>query len=94
VRFTTVFFGEPPSRLPEDTFTFLGYTFGRCYSRRSGGEYIGPRPATKKVQKLCRSLSEHTDRRTCLVEIPLKQGVSRMGYCAPCGNSRVALFGR
>jgi hypothetical protein len=52
--------------LPEDTFTFLGYTFGRCYSRRSGWEYIGPRPATKKVQKLCRSLSEHTDRRTCL----------------------------
>src|SRR5713101_8272082 len=52
--------------LPEDTFTFLGYTFARCYSRRSGWEYIGPRPATKKVQKLCRSLSEHTDRRTCL----------------------------
>jgi RNA-directed DNA polymerase len=53
-------------RLPEDTFTFLGYTFGRCYSWRSGGEYIGPRPAVKKVQRLCRSLSEHTDRRTCL----------------------------
>lgn len=52
--------------LPGGTFTFLGYTFGRCYSRRSGGEYIGPRPATKKVQKLCQSLSEHTDRRTCL----------------------------
>ena len=33
---------------------------------RPGREYIGPRPATKKVQKLCRSLSEHTDRRTCL----------------------------
>jgi RNA-directed DNA polymerase len=52
--------------LPEETFTFLGYTFGRCYSHRSGGEYIGPRPARQKVQKLCRSLSEHTDRRTCL----------------------------
>src|SRR5262245_28686680 len=52
--------------LPEDSFTFLGYTFGRCYSRRTGGEYIGPRPAAQKVQKLCRSLSEHTDRRTCL----------------------------
>jgi RNA-directed DNA polymerase len=52
--------------LPEDTFTFLGYTFGRCYSRRTGGEYLGPRPAAKKVQKLCQSLSEHTDRRTCL----------------------------
>jgi len=52
--------------LPEDTFTFLGYTFGRCYSRRTGGAYIGPRPAASKVRKLCRSLSEHTNRRTCL----------------------------
>jgi RNA-directed DNA polymerase len=52
-------------RLPEEAFTFLGYTFGRCYARRTGGEYIGPRPATKKVLKLCRSLSEHTNRRMC-----------------------------
>jgi hypothetical protein len=52
--------------LPEETFTFLGYTFGRRYSRRTGQAYIGPAPATKKVLKLCRSLSERTDRRTCL----------------------------
>jgi RNA-directed DNA polymerase len=52
-------------RLPEESFTFLGYTFGRCYARRTGVAYIGPRPATNKVLKLCRSLSEHTDRRTC-----------------------------
>ena len=51
--------------LPEGTFTFLGYTFGRRYSRRTGQEYIGPGPAGKKVQKLCRNLSERTDRRTC-----------------------------
>ncbi len=52
--------------LPEDTFTFLGYTFGRRYSKRTGQAYIGPGPATKKVLQLCRSLSERTDRRTCL----------------------------
>ena len=51
--------------LPEDTFTFLGYTFGRRYSRRTGQTYIGPGPASTKVLKLCRSLSERTDRRTC-----------------------------
>ena len=51
--------------LPDDTFTFLGYTFGRRYSRSTGQEYIGPGPATKKVQRLCRNLSECTDRRTC-----------------------------
>jgi RNA-directed DNA polymerase len=51
--------------LPEDAFTFLGYTFGRRYSRSTGREYIGPGPATKKVQKLCLNLSKRTDRRTC-----------------------------
>jgi RNA-directed DNA polymerase len=51
--------------LPEDTFTFLGYTFARYYSPRTGGSYLGPRPAVKKLQKLCRELSEVTDRRTC-----------------------------
>jgi group II intron reverse transcriptase/maturase len=55
-------------RLPEDTFTFLGYTFGRHYSRRTGGAYLGPRPAPRKIRKLCREISEVTDRRTCLQE--------------------------
>jgi RNA-directed DNA polymerase len=53
-------------RLPAEAFTFLGYTFGRRYSRRTGREYIGPAPAASKVLKLCRSLSARTDRRTCL----------------------------
>ena len=53
-------------RLPEDTFTFLGYTFGRHYSRQTGGSYLGPRPALKKLRKLCREISALTDRRTCL----------------------------
>jgi RNA-directed DNA polymerase len=51
--------------LPDGTFTFLGYTFGRHYSRQTGGSYLGPRPALKKIRKLCRDLSEVTDRRTC-----------------------------
>jgi RNA-directed DNA polymerase len=52
--------------LPEDAFTFLGYTFCRQYSRRTGGAYVGPRPAVKKIRKLCRDISDLTDRRTCL----------------------------
>jgi RNA-directed DNA polymerase len=52
-------------QLPEGTFTFLGYTFGRHYSRQTGGSYVGPRPALKKIRKLCRDLSAMTDRRTC-----------------------------
>jgi RNA-directed DNA polymerase len=56
-------------RLPEETFTFLGYTFGRHYSRQTGGAYVGPRPALKKVRKLCREVSEATDRRTCQADV-------------------------
>jgi RNA-directed DNA polymerase len=55
--------------LPEDAFTFLGYTFGRRYSRRTGRVYVGPAPAVKKIRKLCREISELTDRRTCPREV-------------------------
>lgn len=51
--------------LPEGTFTFLGYTFARYYSIQTGESYLGPRPALKKIRKLCREISEVTDRRTC-----------------------------
>jgi RNA-directed DNA polymerase len=57
------------SHLPEDAFTFLGYTFCRQYSRRTGGAYLGPRPAVKKIRKLCGVISELTDRRTCQREV-------------------------
>jgi hypothetical protein len=51
-------------RVPAETFDFLGYTFGRCYSRRTGRAYLGTRPARKKIRQLCESLWATTDRRT------------------------------
>jgi RNA-directed DNA polymerase len=56
-------------QLPDDAFTFLGYTFCRQYSRRTGRAYVGPRPAVKKIRKLCSEISELTDRRMCLREV-------------------------
>lgn len=59
--------------LPEDAFTFLGYTFCRQYSHRkdkAGKAYLGPRPAIKKIRGLCRGISELTDRKMCLLEVP------------------------
>lgn len=50
-------------RVPEATFDFLGYTFGRCYSTQTGRAYLGTRPAVKKIRKLCESISEQTRRR-------------------------------
>lgn len=48
-------------RWPE-SFDFLGYTFGRLHSPRTGGAYVGVRPARKKVQGVCRKLNELTGR--------------------------------
>lgn len=49
--------------VPEQTFDFLGYTFGRCYSPKTGRAYIGTRPSQKKVRKICESISEQTERK-------------------------------
>ena len=55
-------------RVPGDSFRFLGYLIGRCYSPRTGQSYLGLRPARQSVQRLCRALSEKTSRRMLLVE--------------------------
>jgi RNA-directed DNA polymerase len=55
-------------RVPEETFDFLGYTFGRCYSSQSGRAYLGTRPAKKKIRKLCESIREQTSRRFLLLD--------------------------
>ena len=53
-------------RVPAETFDFLGYTFGRCYSPKTGRAYLGTRPSRKKVQKLCEAISEQTGRNRTL----------------------------
>jgi len=47
-------------RVPDDTFDFLGYTFGRCYSPKTGRAYIGTRPSRKRIARLCRAIREET----------------------------------
>jgi RNA-directed DNA polymerase len=56
-------------RVPEETFDFLGYTIGRCYSRRTGRAYLTPKPSDKKVQRLLLDISASTERQSiCLDE--------------------------
>ena len=45
-------------RLPEETFDFLGYTFGRLYSPRTGKAYLGMRPSARRsaIEALAREL--------------------------------------
>ena len=50
--------------LPEESFDFLGYTIGRCYSTRTGRAYLGTRPAPKRIQRVCAEVREQTQRST------------------------------
>jgi len=54
--------------LPEDSFDFLGYTIGRCWSAKTGRAYLGTRPSRQSLKRLCREISEQTRRRTQLLE--------------------------
>jgi RNA-directed DNA polymerase len=45
-------------RLPEQSFDFLSYTFGRMNSPRTGGAYLGARPAKKQVQEFCHAIND------------------------------------
>lgn len=49
--------------LPEESFDFLGYTIGRCYSWRTGKAFLGTRPSRKAVRRVVRAISEATERR-------------------------------
>jgi group II intron reverse transcriptase/maturase len=46
--------------LPEEKFDFLGYTFGRCYSPKTGRAYLGTAPSQKRVRRICEAISAET----------------------------------
>ena len=49
---------------PHETFDFLGYTFGRLWSPRTGRPYLGVCPSKKRIQRLCEKVTQATDRRS------------------------------
>jgi RNA-directed DNA polymerase len=50
--------------LPKERFTFLGFTFGRQVSWKTGRAYVAPAPAEKKVLAICERISKETSRKT------------------------------
>src|SRR5439155_2808593 len=56
-------------RGPDESFDFLGYTIGRCYSPKTGASYIGVQPSVKKIQGLTLKLSEQTARRWLWLDV-------------------------
>jgi group II intron reverse transcriptase/maturase len=55
-------------KLPEEKFDFLGYTFGQCYSPKTGRAYIGTVPSQKRVKRICKAISELTGRDQILLD--------------------------
>jgi RNA-directed DNA polymerase len=58
-------------RVPNETFDFLGYTFARCYSPKTGRTYLGTRPSRKSIRRVIERLHAETDRRTGLSDTTL-----------------------
>ncbi len=54
--------------IPQGHFDFLGYTFGRCHSTKTGRAYIGTCPSKTSVQRLTAAISAATTRRTTWME--------------------------
>ena len=55
-------------KLPEEKFDFLGYTFGQCYSTKTGRSYVGTVPSKKRVIRICEAISEMTGREQLLLD--------------------------
>jgi len=49
-------------KVPEGEFDFLGYTFGRMYSKTTGKPYLGMRPSKKSIRRMVQKVHELTER--------------------------------
>jgi len=65
-------------RVPDESFDFLGYTFARCYSPRTGNAYTGAYPSRKAIKKLCCAVSEITTRNWTFLSV--EEMITRLNY--------------
>jgi RNA-directed DNA polymerase len=84
------------AKLPEETFVFLGYQIGRCYSRQTGRAYLGTVPDKKRVQRICQSISDQTGHNTTHLEATevvkkAQSGNNWMGKLLLLGSSQQSL---
>jgi len=64
--------------VPQDGFDFLGYTFGRCYNRKTGRAFIGTKPSRKSIKRMVNSITKDADRcRTLLDADIIVKGLNR-----------------
>jgi RNA-directed DNA polymerase len=82
-------------RGPDEPFDFLGYTFGRCYSPKTGESYLGVQPSAKRIQGLFLKLREQTARRWLWLDVDdmvgrLNQQLSGWGHYFRLGKVAAA----
>jgi len=51
-------------KVPEGQFDFLGYTFGRLYSKTTGKARLGMWPSKKSIRRMVEKVHDLTDRKT------------------------------
>ena len=56
-------------KVPEGEFDFLGYTFGRMFSERTGQARLGYRPSKKSIKRMVEQIHALTDRTRTWQEI-------------------------
>ena len=56
-------------RLPAERFDFLGYTFGRCYSEKTGKALLAEWRSKKSVHRLIVNVREQTGRNRVLLDV-------------------------
>ncbi len=49
-------------KVPEEEFDFLGYSFGRMYSARTGQAHLGYRPSKKSIKRMVETIHALTAR--------------------------------
>jgi RNA-directed DNA polymerase len=65
-------------QLPQERFDFLGHTFGRYYSSKTGRAYLCAWPSKKSLSRLIGAIRETTARRVLWLEAEeLVQGINR-----------------
>ena len=82
----------------EQHFDFLGYTFGRYYSFKTGRAYFGSRPSKKSIKRLIESIRETTARRRCglaaeAVGMGTQRRAARLGQLLQVGPGQHRLSG-
>lgn len=68
----------------DESFNFLGYTFGKCYDPRSGRAYLGAKPAEKSLKRIREKIHDLTTAATtCQSETDLIKALNRAvrGWC-------------